>query len=460
MINKYKWLIIFLFIFTVGCTGPRTAATRPEPRQLGNDLPSFGSADSLGSIPVYAGITSSPTGSITLRKALELALLNNPDLAAASWNVRAAEAETTQAGTLLNPELGITMEEFGRNGNGIDSSETEISLGHVIELGNKRHWRKNIAEAEEELAGWEYENKRLDIFSETSRRYINTLYAAELLKLNLSTVEWAEKSANAVKDRVEAGKEPLFQEAKASAELEMVRMDVYRASNDLNVARKRLAEMWGYKNLSDCELQGSLENTRTDIPSIDIMQSQLTNNPSITMCETRLHLKQAALASEKSARIPDVGTTVGIKRFEEDGSDALAFGIAVPLPLFDRNRGGIASAEYKLAGTIAEIQSMQTSLSVDLAEVHARLSDAHSRVTVLKNSIVPALEKAFDAAHEGYRQGKFGYLDILDAQRTLFEAKHNLLDAMAECHLATIDAERITVTSMDNLMEMTKGDSE
>ncbi|MEM5789018.1 MAG: hypothetical protein AAGU11_17025, partial [Syntrophobacteraceae bacterium] len=75
-----------------------------------------------------AEVSPEPGKVITLREALSLALVKNPELAGASWESRAAEARTLQAGVLPNPELGLTIEEFGGNRirKNFDAAQTTI----------------------------------------------------------------------------------------------------------------------------------------------------------------------------------------------------------------------------------------------------------------------------------------------------------------------------------------------
>jgi cobalt-zinc-cadmium efflux system outer membrane protein len=158
------------------------------------------------------------------------------------------------------------------------------------------------------------------------------------------------------------------------------------------------------------------------------------------------------LSSEKAARIPDVAASVGYVQFEEDGTDAFAVGLGMPLPLFDRNQGNIAAAAYGLLKSDAERSATEVALAADLAAAHAALTVSHQRVAALREKVVPAMEQAFEAAHEGYKQGKFGFLDMLDAQRGLFAAKGALVDALSDYHAAFTDIEGITGTSIEVLM--------
>jgi cobalt-zinc-cadmium efflux system outer membrane protein len=449
-------------LLITGCAATRPQATQaggragqqitlPEARPLGAQ---YRTADR----EVRPGATemsdraAEPTGTLRLIDALSAALLQSPELVAFSYEVRAGEARILQAGVLPNPELEFGVEEYDRDGEGFDSAETALVLGQLFELGGKRRWRKRIAEAEGELAGWDFESKRLDVFTETAKRFTAVIATQKRLELAGSAVELAEKTSSAVGERVKAGKEPPLQASKSEAELEMARMEAREAENALGIARKRLAAMWGAERVSFGDVEGSLDAILDAIPPLEALRSRLSLNPDLARWEVELRLRRAVVSSEKAARVPDMAASVGYLQYEEDGTDALAFGVGLPLPLFDRNQGNIAAATHELSKAEAERSAAELALATELGETHAALTAAHQRVATLQGKVVPVMEGAFEAAHEGYRQGKFGFLDMLDAQRGLFEAKGALVDALSGYHSALIDVQRITGTSIEELM--------
>jgi outer membrane protein, heavy metal efflux system len=79
----------------------------------------------------------------------------------------------------------------------------------------------------------------------------------------------------------------------------------------------------------------------------------------------------------------------------------------------------------------------------ELAGTYAELSSAYTEVTSLQTDVLPGAQSAFEAFSEGYRQGKFGFLDVLDAQLTLFEARGRYLEALTAYHQAVADMERL-----------------
>lgn len=450
MIKNYRLLGAALAVLLAGCTAPRTGGVLPTPRPLGSDIPALG--NSLDGTHEAGRVEpTQPEGALKLGDALALALAHNPELKAFSYEIRAAEARILQAGLLPNPELEIEVEEYDRDGEGFDSSEMAIVLGQAIELGGKRRWRKRVAEAEGQLAGWEFEARRLDVFAETTERFIEVLGAQERAKLASTTVELAEKTAQAVRERVRAGKEPPLQATKADADLEMTHLTALEAERELAIARKRLAACWGSTKATFQAAHGELDRTLESLPDLDRVRDRLPDNPDLAKWGTELALRKANLAAEKAGRVPDVELSVGLQSFEEDGTDALVLGLGVALPLFDRNQGNIAAAGHELAGAKAAREAVRIQLVAELSARHTELILSHRKAVLLRDKIVPARTQAFRSAQEGYRQGKFGFLDVLDAQRSMFEARQDLVDALVEYHIALVAVQRMTGTSIEQL---------
>jgi cobalt-zinc-cadmium efflux system outer membrane protein len=213
-----------------------------------------------------------------------------------------------------------------------------------------------------------------------------------------------------------------------------------------------LAAMWGDAAPHFQRAKGDLNGVLANVPSIEVLRTRLSDNPELARWDAEMRRLDAELASQKAERVPDLEARLGVQRFEEDGTGALAFGIGVPLPLFDRNQGNIAAAQHEVAKARAERRAAQTTLAAELAEAHADLTSAHRRALTLRSKVVPAMDEAFNAAHVGYTQGKFGFLDMLDAQRGLFEATGELVDALADYHVALAEIQRLTGTGIEELV--------
>jgi len=94
-------------------------------------------------------------------------------------------------------------------------------------------------------------------------------------------------------------------------------------------------------------------------------------------------------------------------------------------------------------------RSSEVRITTLLNTIYQKLSTAHAEVAALRQDILPGAQSAYDAAREGYRLGKFGFLDVLDAQRTLFGAKNQYLLALSDYHKSAVELERLIGGSLD-----------
>ncbi|NQU41193.1 MAG: TolC family protein [Lentisphaerae bacterium] len=443
------WLALAVWL-GAGCASTQQYAILPAPRSLGaQHMGVHETGDEEG-----RGTTSGDMGAVDLNRALAMALMHSPALAAYSHDVRAAESRLLQAGLMRNPTLELEVEEVDRGGTGFDNVESTVAVGQWIELGGKRRGRSRVAEAEGELAGWEYEQKRLEVLNTTARRFVGVMAAQRRVELSISMVTLSEKTAQAVGERVTAGKESPLQRSKVVAELEMTRIGLLEAKSGLVVARNNLAAQWGGAATSFETVEGRLDVTRVGIPSLSHLQSLVPRSPSLARWESETRLARAALAAQKADAVPDLKASLRYVHYREDETDALAFGVGFDLPLFDRNQGHIAAARHVLARVESDRTATAVALLTELAEAHAALSVAERKVMVLRSKVVPAMQEAFDAAHEGYRQGKFGLLDMLDAQRGLFEAEGAFVDGLEAYHMAWLTIQQLTGTTSEELTMM------
>jgi cobalt-zinc-cadmium efflux system outer membrane protein len=384
-----------------------------------------------------------PVDTLTQRQAVDLALQRNPALLAKGFAVAAAEALTSQAKALPNPRLKVELEEFDRDGQGMDSSEGVLKLSQLVEMGGKRRARVAMAQGQALASHWDRKAERQRVRAETERRFVALSAAQARRVLAGATEAQTDRMADTVRMRVEAGKEPAFQQAKADAASELARMEYAAAQVAALAAKTALCAMWGESTPHFDAVENVLDQVPEETPRLEALVSALDGNPLLGRAESEVRVREAALATQKAARIPNVDASVAVQYFEEDGTDAVSFGVGVPLPLFDRNRGNIDAARASLRQAEAERESIRVALASELTVAHAAYVASHGRCLALRSRILPAMEKAFSAARDGHQHGKFGFLEVLDAQRGVTDAQQSLLDAMVELHTARIAVERI-----------------
>ncbi len=228
------------------------------------------------------------------------------------------------------------------------------------------------------------------------------------------------------------------------------RIEQKQAQGRLVSTRKQLAATWGSISPVFDGVSGQLDST-SPIPSEKDLTGLLEQNPDLARWAVEMESRRAALELEKANAITDPTIFGGMQRFNETDDTSVVFGFSIPVPAFNRNQGKILEAKYNLARAREQQEAVEANLYAALADAYQALSSAFIEVTDLKNEVLPGAESAFDAARRGYREGKFDYLTVLDAQRTFFFARARYIESLATYHGARANVERLIGQDLDDV---------
>jgi len=390
---------------------------------------------------------------LTLAEALALALKGNPTLAAFGEEIRARDAAALQSGLLPNPDLAVEVENFAGKESlrGFDGAETTIALSQLIELGGKRDKRLQVATLEKDLAGWDYQGKKLEVLASTAKAFIQVLVAQQRQALTEELAQLSEQTLAAVAARVEAGKVPPLEQTRAQVELAGARTEAGKAKRELETSRRRLVALWAADRFEFAQVVGDLA-ALPPLPAEETFLELLNNNPDLGRWGSELEQRQASLSLARAQAVPDLTMSFGVRNLQESDSNALVAGIALPLPLFNRNQGGVDQARANLEKAHRERLTAETEVRTGFAEAWQGLNAAYLEASTLRDEILPGAQSAFESAEFGYREGKFDFLQMLDAQRTLFGVKEQYLQALSAYHQGRTEVERLIGSPLHDVL--------
>jgi cobalt-zinc-cadmium efflux system outer membrane protein len=378
---------------------------------------------------------------MTLEKAIAIALRQNPTLKSYMNGVSAAQARLDQAGLYANPEFDLEIENFG-GGSEMDGVETTFGFSQPLLLGGKIAGRKGVAEMDLALAARDLDTVRLDINAMTTIAFNNVIVAQERVELTEELAELARSFDNTVKARVEAGKVSPVEGIRTRAAVARAQVDVAKAKRALEAARVSLATTWGSSEPQFGRAVGQLRPP-APLPPRPVLDEMLLQTPEMARLTEELQRQEQVIKLEKARGVPDLTLTVGPRKFQETGSWAWVGGVSLPLPIFNRNQGARRAAEFELERTQHEVAAMRVALDSRLSRTLERLRALGDEVRSYEQEIVPASTEAFEAMSLGFREGKFGFLEVLDAQRSLSEAALLLLDSQQRYAAAREELDRL-----------------
>jgi len=391
-----------------------------------------------------AATAQQPQAPLTLADAVDLAQQYNSQLRALKAEVAALEARTVQAGARPNPTL-----DYLREGSAAEGGASSVQIAIPFELGGKRGARSDAALAELRVAQADLAAGPLRVQAEVVAAFQEAYLAGKRLELASQTSASAHQSSLSVGARVLAGKVSPVEETKAKVAEANLQVEAIQARRDLAEARIKLALLWGGD-------PGALVLTEPVIalpraPDPAAIAARFAASPVMQRAAADLDWRTAAARLERSKRYPDVSLIVGQKREGIARERQTIVGLSVPLPLFDRNQGAITEAERRIDKSRAELALHQQRLYAEAAQAAVRLNAALDQERVIREEVIPGSQSAFAAARTGFEAGKFNFLDVLDAQRTLFQAQVQHARAISDAHRAAAElAALIGPTDSDN----------
>lgn len=393
-----------------------------------------------GRQPPLAAAANPPgelTGPLNLAVALALAFQANPELAVAAREVEAAEAAALQAGLLPNPELSALLEDTRQ-----ESRTVTLLFNQPIELGGKRAARVDAAKRARDLAAADLATRRAGLRADVTAAYFEVLIAQERARLAAESAELAERATAAAVRRVAAGKVSPVEETKARVAEAGVKVERTQAASELRVARRRLSAFWGDPSPRFARAEGPADTPAAPAAATGLA-GRLDAAPAMARAGIEIERRRALVEVERARGVPDLTVSLGVKRDETLGRDQAVLGVSLPLPLFDRNQGNLAAALKGEDQARDERAALRIRLERDAAEAWERFDSARGEAAALEGEVLPGARQALAAATKGFELGKFGFLDVLDAQRTLFQAEAQHLRARAAAHRARADLDRI-----------------
>jgi cobalt-zinc-cadmium efflux system outer membrane protein len=387
----------------------------------------------------------------TLDSIVELALEKNPLVSFAEGQIEQQRGQQTAAGAYPNPSASGNLGEgqlrdTGRAGIGplLDRqslTEYNMTVGQPVEWPSMRAARQRVADLGLATANVGMVETRLNLTSQVKVAFYGLLLAqldAALARQNLEIVEGV---ARIVKARVKSGEAPQFESIKAEVELLKARQLVARADNGVRVNRVVVDTLTGGALGVSYAIQGDFTPMPKDLHIERLMGRMMDQHPNIQRLLKSVEQSEWKIEFERQSRLPTV--TVNGSYWREIGREAFQGGLSVPLPLWYRRQGEIASSLGAKRREEAELLRTRNELA---RAVHQHYQDARTTaelIEVFDKGLLKQAQEALRLAQFSFQQGASSLLEVFDAQRVqrqimldYAQARHDLAVSLARLEQA------------------------
>lgn len=369
--------------------------------------------------------------------ALQRALQNNPSYKAALANIDAHAGSRIQASLSPNPDAVIEIENFAGEDeqDGFDGAEFTIGIEQTIEVGGKRTNRTDIADFDYKISQEEARAQALSLLAETEYAFIRVAVAQKRISLANKRLSLADKTHSIVKKRIGVAKAADIQHTKADIEKASAEVEKRKAKKEMITAQNDLARLLGVMDATSLDVTTDLDILPQLIKLQDLLDT-LKNAPQSKAQEFAKMQARSSFDLARSQAIPDPTVGLGVRRFNENDSTALVASLSFPIPVFNRNQGSIAEAKANMMKADAEGYASELAMRQSAIQAWENLASSLEETQRYQNEIIPSAHKAYTQADDGYGRGAFTFLDLLDAQRTLYEVQEARLDSLLSVYEA------------------------
>ncbi len=382
------------------------------------------SVDSMESIIASASPANTQLGQLEA-----LAFENNPAIRQARARRDALMGKRIQVGLRPNPVAGIRGEDIFEDGAG---GRYGFFYGQEIVRGNKLTLSRRIVAAEIKAAGQQIEVLQQRLKTDVCAGYYNVLVAQQRVQLTSKLVAMMQEIVDMSEALVRAQEAAQTTVLQAEIELERVKVIYRQADNDLLAARQQMAALLNQADLPFGYLTGDATETPA-VATIETLYDQLlSQSPELATELAKIETAKRSLERANVQWIPNVTWQGGVG-YDTTGEHVVAdFQIGMPLPKYDVNQGQIMQRRHEIAAAQANVEKMVLRLRQRLVVEYRAYVKAKIQVDAFSNSILPKSEKTLELISAGYREGEVGFLQVLTAQRTYFEAQLEYLDRLQQ----------------------------
>lgn len=395
---------------------------------------------------------------LTLAEAVRIAVERNPALSAVRSDIDIAEAVRLDASRRLNPAMTFESEGYpiGQRPPSFNSQNLSIRFDQEIEIAGRRALRTSAADASIDAARARIDDARRLLSLDVQRAYFQAVLAAADRDVSQASLEEIDRAIGLNRARFEQGEISGGDLRRLRVERLRFVDDVFAAELALRNARSALLAL-----MNVTELGRPFEVTEPLAPPAGAIPTAAAGaSPNLFLAT--VGAQGSALAADALARRPDVvaaqrevvradtetrlqralrtpNITVGGGYQRDFGTNAVVFGVTVPLPLSNRNQGGVARAEAERQQAASRVRAAEVMVRLDVQQAVNALDVNGERVRYIEREYLGTARESRDIVLASYKLGAADLIDFLDAQRAFRDTLRTYNRALYEQRISMFE---------------------
>jgi len=390
---------------------------------------------------------------LTLADLQHTAYSRSPVISKAWADVDSRRGRAVQAGLCPNPVVGYegdTINTLGTAGyNGLFFEQTYVTAG-------KLGLAQQAALMEVRAAEYAYRRARVDVATSVRRAYFGVLVAQERVRLARAMSTLAQDAYEAQVDLVAGGQAAAYEPLQLKVTALRARNEVVTAENNYQGSWRELAAALNYPNMLPEAVAGSVESPPAELQFEAAQVALLSRHTDLSIAQADIAQQQFNLELQRRTPIPNLELYSAVQHDDTNSRNDVSYNVQIglPLPIFNRNQGNIASANAELVRAQHNRVGTQNTLTASLAEAYARYATARELAQTYRTQIVPSQVQTFRGVYTQFRSagGELDFAQVIVSQQTLAQVLSEYLNTLSNEWDAVVDvAEILQVEDLDTM---------
>jgi cobalt-zinc-cadmium efflux system outer membrane protein len=281
---------------------------------------------------------------------------------------------------------------------------------------------------------------RFELLTAVRQTYMMTLAAQRRNEVLVRLVEISRKSMQAAERLQAAGEGTRTDTLLFEIEVEKAEVALENSEARLKAARRMLVAVLGARDMEIQRINGNLTESLDQIAQQVLIDGYVPYNASVQIAEREIEKSKFLIRRAEVEPFPNLTVYAGYQRQIEPALHNMGLlTLSVPLPLWNQNQGNITSAYAQLTRAEADVEMVQNTISKKMADAAGRYRVADQQAQRFELKIVPKAREGVKIIQEGFAQGQFDFLRLLQAQRVLVESNLGFIDALEARWTAAAD---------------------
>jgi cobalt-zinc-cadmium efflux system outer membrane protein len=348
----------------------------------------------------------------------------SPILQEAAAEVAVQRGRAYQAGLYPNLVLEGGSQQWGGS-----QSQYQMTIQQEFVTKGKLKLDRAAIMREVRQAELRFNRTRYDLLTDVRQGFYSTLTAQRRLQTIEELMQIVRRSAEAARSLEKGGEGSRGDTLLLELEFERTDVALQNAAVNLLANQRQLAATLGDPDLKIGRLEGDLLQLLPDYPFELTEQGILTRNALVQAAQVEIDRNRVLLQRAVVEPFPNITAGGGYLTEVQRPHDQAYLSLSMPLPIWNKNQGGIQAAQASIGRATQSLRRTQVELIRELAGATGRFDVARQQVAKYEKSILPKARETVKISQQGFKEGQFDLLRVLQSQRALIESQLNYLNA-------------------------------